>query len=507
MDFQFAQEKEESKKSQLVRWKILIADDEEDVHSMTKLALKKFSFEDRGLEFFDAYSGKETIEILKNNPEIDLILLDVVMDSDDDGLVTVKQIREELNNKIVRIVLRTGQPGSAPEKEVIINYGIDDYKEKTELTSIKLLTTVVASLRTSHHLKTIERNRIGLTKIIEASRSIFKVGSLAKFTSGALTQLTSILNIAESSLYERNINDSFFATLKGSEFKMIASSGKFNIKNRDCRVVPEALEYLNKACLDKKSFFDDDIYVGYFESSDKHIIFLYIEGCRNLNEEDRNFLEVFSHNISVAFDNICLNKEIIATQKEIIERLGEVVESRSKETAYHVRRVARISYMLALASGIKEKEAYKFKLASPMHDIGKIGIPDRILLKPGKLTPQEFEIMKTHAQIGYDMLEGSHKELLQIAQVVAHQHHEKWDGSGYPQGLSAENISIYGRITAIVDVFDALVHKRIYKEAWTLEKTIDLIKSEKGKHFDPKLVDLLLENIDEIKKVIKELPN
>ncbi|NOR57081.1 MAG: response regulator, partial [Sulfurimonas sp.] len=156
MSFEFAQEKEEVQKSQLARWKILIADDEEDVHTMTKLALKKFSFEDRGLEFFDAYSGKETIEILKNDPEIDLILLDVVMDSDDDGLVTVKRIREELNNGTVRIVLRTGQPGSAPEKEVIINYGIDDYKEKTELTSIKLLTTVVASLRTSHHIKTIE---------------------------------------------------------------------------------------------------------------------------------------------------------------------------------------------------------------------------------------------------------------------------------------------------------------------------------------------------------------
>ena len=507
MDFQFAQESKESEKSQLNRWKILIADDEEDVHSMTKLALKKFTFKDKGLEFFDAYSGKETVKILRNNPEINLLLLDVVMDSDDDGLLTVKAIREELKNTTLRIVLRTGQPGSAPEKDVIINYDIDDYKEKTELTSIKLFSTVVSSLRTSDYLRKIERNRIGLSKIIDASRSIFKVSSLIKFTNGVLTQLGSILNAEELSLYKYNSSDSFFAALKDERFEMLASSGKFHIKSRDSRVIPEALEYLNKAYLEKKSFFEDNVYVGYFESTDNHIIFLYIEGCRSLDKADRDLLEVFSHNILVAFENICLNDEIISTQREILERLGEVVENRSKEAAFHVKRVASISYMLAKAYGMKEKEAYKFKLASPMHDIGKIGIPDSILLKPGKLTPDEFEIMKTHAQIGYDMLSESHKELLQVAKIVAYEHHEKWDGSGYPQGLSGENISLYGRITAIVDVFDALTQKRVYKEAWSLERTIDLIKSERGKHFDPKLVDLLLENIDEIKKIMAGLSN
>lgn len=505
MDFQFAQEKEESQKSQLDSWKILIADDEEDVHTMTKLALKKFSFEDRGLEFFHAYNGKETVEILKKNPEINLLLLDVVMDSDDDGLLTVKKIREELQNTTLRIVLRTGQPGSAPEKDVIINYGIDDYKEKTELTSIKLLTTVIASLRTSHHLHTIERNRVGLSKIIEASRSVFKVRSILKFTSGVLTQLTSILNISKSSLYQYNTGDSFFASLNNNQFRMIASTGKYSVKRKDTNIVPEALEYLNRAYLNKESYFDDDIYVGYFESNDNNIIFLYMEGCRNLDSEDRNFLEIFMHNISVAFDNICLNNEIIDTQKEIIERLGEVVENRSKEAAFHVKRVAQMSYMLAKASGVEEHEAYKFKLASPMHDIGKIGIPDSILLKPGKLTHDEFEIMKTHAQIGHDMLAGSKKELLRIARTVAYEHHEKWDGSGYPQGLSGEDISLYGRITAVVDVFDALTQKRVYKEAWSIDRTIELIISEKGKHFDPKLVDLLLNNIDEVKIIMSEL--
>ncbi len=204
----------------------------------------------------------------------------------------------------------------------------------------------------------------------------------------------------------------------------------------------------------------------------------------------------------MAFDNLCLNSEIISTQKEIIERLGSVVESRSNEVAFHVNRVAEISYILALASGMNQKDAYRLKLSSPMHDIGKIGILDNILLKPGKLTAQEFEIMKTHTRIGHDILAGSLKELLNLARIVAYEHHEKWDGSGYPKGLHGEDISIYGRITAIADVFDALTQDRVYKKAWSIDKAIDFIKVESGKHFDPNLVKLFLENIDEIKKVM-----
>jgi len=199
-----------------------------------------------------------------------------------------------------------------------------------------------------------------------------------------------------------------------------------------------------------------------------------------------------------------LNEEIINTQKEIIYTMGEIAETRSKETGHHVKRVAEYSKLLALKCGLSLEEAEMLKLASPMHDIGKVGIPDNILNKPGKLTADEYEIMKTHAQLGYEMLKHSNKPILQAASIVARDHHEKWAGNGYPRGISGEDIHIYGRITAVADVFDALGSDRAYKKAWEDERIFQLFKDERGKHFDPKIVDLFFENIDEIFEIRKK---
>ncbi len=196
-----------------------------------------------------------------------------------------------------------------------------------------------------------------------------------------------------------------------------------------------------------------------------------------------------------------LNKDIIETQKEVIFRLGAIAEARSKETGMHVKRVAEYSYLLALYYGLDKEEAEILKQASPMHDIGKIGIPDDILNKPAKFTFEEFELMKSHSLLGYDMLKGSDKSILKVAAIVAHEHHEKYDGSGYPGGLKGEDIHVYGRITAIADVFDALGSDRCYKKAWDDERIFNLFKEEKGKHFEPKLVDIFFENLSEFIKI------
>ena len=191
-----------------------------------------------------------------------------------------------------------------------------------------------------------------------------------------------------------------------------------------------------------------------------------------------------------------LNLEIEDTQREVIYAMGEIGETRSKETGNHVKRVAEYSKQLALLYGLEKEEAEKLKMASPMHDIGKVGIPDAILNKPGKLNTDEWIVMQTHAELGYNMLKHSTKPILQAAAIVANEHHEKYDGSGYPNGLVGDDIHIFGRITAIADVFDALGSQRVYKQAWELEKILQLFKEEKGKHFDPKLVELFLDNLD-----------
>jgi len=218
-------------------------------------------------------------------------------------------------------------------------------------------------------------------------------------------------------------------------------------------------------------------------------------------------MEVFSKNISIAYENIELHHEIEETQSDIIYMLGEAVETRSKETGNHVKRVAQISKLLALECGFSEDEAEVIRFASPLHDVGKIGIPDAILNKPGKHTPEEWEIMKTHAMLGYDMLKASNKRILRAGALIARDHHEKWTGGGYPFNRQSDDIHIYGRITAVADVFDALGSERCYKKAWALEKIVALMNEEKGQQFDPTIVDILLNNMDKVNSICAAYPD
>ena len=193
-----------------------------------------------------------------------------------------------------------------------------------------------------------------------------------------------------------------------------------------------------------------------------------------------------------------LSQEIEETQREVVFTMGAIGESRSKETGNHVKRVAEYSKILALAYGLSEEESELLKQASPMHDIGKVAIPDAVLNKPGRFNAQERKIMDKHAELGYHMVNNSERPLLKAAAIVAYEHHEKWNGKGYPQGKSGEDIHIYGRITAIADVFDALGSDRVYKQAWKDDKIFQLFKEERGEHFEPKLVDLFFENIEKM---------
>jgi len=191
-------------------------------------------------------------------------------------------------------------------------------------------------------------------------------------------------------------------------------------------------------------------------------------------------------------------ENLIKREHETLKILSKTAEYKDPETASHIARVAHYSKMLAREYGLNEKEQDLLFYSAPFHDLGKIGIEDKILLKPGKLDEDEFKIMKTHAQIGYEILKDSESVYLQSGAIIALTHHEKFDGSGYPKGLKGKDIHIYGRIVAIADVFDALSSNRPYKDAWDFEKCIQFLKEEKGCHFDPELVDLFIQNEDKV---------
>ena len=217
------------------------------------------------------------------------------------------------------------------------------------------------------------------------------------------------------------------------------------------------------------------------------IIMLLIENALRQHKINLNNTEIMT-----------LNREVIDTQLELMSTLGQVIETRSNDTANHVRRVAAYSVLLGRRYGMSEEEILLFEAASPMHDVGKIGIPDNILHKPGKLTPEEYEIIKNHTIIGEHILHKSDRKLMACARTIAIQHHERWDGTGYPCGLRGEEINIFARISTLADVYDALSLSRVYKPAWPKERVLNFIRQERGGMFDPQIVDLFFANLDEV---------
>lgn len=200
-------------------------------------------------------------------------------------------------------------------------------------------------------------------------------------------------------------------------------------------------------------------------------------------------------------------QELEEIRLHVIRSLGRAAEYRDNETGWHIIRMSKCAARLAKAVGMSDDVCTMILHASPMHDVGKIGIPDRILLKPDRLTPDEWEIMKTHTTIGEEILSGNDSELLKTAALLARSHHERWDGSGYPEGLKGEEIPLVSRIVTICDVFDALLSRRPYKEPWELSATLDYLKENKGILFDPHLIGLFFDNLDDMLAIQKKYPD
>lgn len=208
---------------------------------------------------------------------------------------------------------------------------------------------------------------------------------------------------------------------------------------------------------------------------------------------------------AVALENVKLQDDLLKAHYDSIMRLSAANEFRDNETGFHVQRVSFYCELLARAFGLDEEYVKNIKYASPLHDVGKIGIPDNILKKPGRLTEEEYEIMKQHTLIGGKILVNADNDIMKLALELAISHHEKWDGTGYPNSLKGENIPLSGRITALADVFDALSNKRVYKPAFPLDKTFAIIEEQTGIHFDPQLAKVFLSIKDQVAEVYERL--
>lgn len=473
-----------------VPWQVLVVDDDESIHQITSLVLNNFEFEQRPLQLLHAKSAREAQQLIEQHPDIALAIIDVVMETQHAGLELVKTIRQHIKNQRMRLILRTGQPGEAPEEHVIRDYDINDYKNKTEVTAIKLKTMLYAGLRSYRDICFIEQHRAGLEKIIGCTTSFLRCSTLREFASLILGQVAFLLGLEREQIYCcAAINNAQQDQLM---LDVIASSNPV----KGGTLPDDIVAKMQQVQRDKQSYYADDCFIGYFSTQNGSENFLYVSKGSKLEQTDHQLLSYFSHNIAIAYENIRLRELMRESQRELAYILGEAVEKRSKETGSHVKRVANYSYLLAIHYGLTEYEAEKIKLASPLHDLGKIAIPDHILNKPGKHDAAEWAIMQQHAELGYQILQHSTNEIMQMGAIIAHQHHEKWNGKGYPQGLAKDDIHIAGRITALADVFDALGSDRCYKKAWPLPDIIELIRQERGQQFDPALADILLNNLD-----------
>jgi response regulator RpfG family c-di-GMP phosphodiesterase len=279
--------------------------------------------------------------------------------------------------------------------------------------------------------------------------------------------------------------------------RTLAATGDYVQYTQGHESLPEVVSQRFTQVLEAKaSRHFDDAYVVYTPTEAGGGNLLYVTHTTELGRLERQLLELYTQSVSVTFENITLQEDLRETQKELVYTLADAVEARSKETGAHVKRVALGCEILARLCGLSEDQITLIKTASPLHDIGKVAIPDAILHKPSKLSPAEWELMQKHAQFGSDILKNSNRPLMQAGAEIAIAHHERWDGKGYPRGIAGDAIPIFGRITALIDVFDALGSRRSYKEPWSKQDIVELIQNERGKQFDPKLVDLLLGHIN-----------
>jgi response regulator RpfG family c-di-GMP phosphodiesterase len=488
-------------------WKVLIVDDEPEVHAVTRLVLGNFRFAERPLTFLNAHNAAQAEVLLREHQDIAVMLLDVVMETDRAGLDLVRHVRERMGNQFVRIVLRTGQPGQAPEQQVISTYDINDYKEKTELTAQKLTTTMFAALRSYRDMRMIEASRRGLERIIDASTYIFSHEHSQRFASAVLEQLSDLFGGERGALYCRIANG---GTPAPDHFAVAAATGEYRSligRNADENLPMPIAASLRSAVANREHVFTEDHYVLFVNDARSPETIIYVGENLIPGGLGNRLVEVFSTNVSIAYENLHLNHELLDSQLEMVHLLAGAAETRSYETANHVKRVGMIAELLGQFYGLDEKTTSDLRLAAPLHDIGKIGIPDSVLNKPGVHTPEEAALMRTHAQLGASLLSVSKRPLLQLAAEIAHTHHENWDGSGYPRGLSGESIPIGGRITMLADVFDALGSRRCYKRPWPADDIRAYIVQQNGVKFEPRLVELLFENWDRVLAVREQLPD
>ncbi|MBD3220083.1 DUF3369 domain-containing protein [bacterium] len=444
---------------------VVIVDEDEAVHRRAREMLAG-----RPVTFLSAYSTAGARDMLRDHPEVAVVLLDDGLERDGAGLRLMQFLRHELGNHRARVVLRPSQ---------------------------QLRTRLLVALREYHEIQLMTRAREGMRSVLDAGRALFAHRDVDGLVAQVLHDLVELVASDPHSLRVRG-----------------AVASPDLVVCRTCRMDPDLVgrplgdllppktRHVLPMVLDRGTgVFRSDGYLGVLGDEDQSRHVLHLAWDHLGVDADRDLVRLFMANASMAYRNLALSKEIQVTQREIIHTLSQVVETRSNETANHVLRVGLLAARLGELAGLSPTEIDVLRMVAPMHDVGKVGIPDAVLLKPGALTDEERRLINGHTIIGHTILSRSERRMLRAAAVVALQHHERWDGGGYPEGLAGEAIHLHARITAIVDVYDALTQDRVYRPAMSHERAIELIASDAGQAFDPQLAGILVTHEAEFRAI------
>jgi response regulator RpfG family c-di-GMP phosphodiesterase len=450
-------------------WRVLVVDDDADVHAVTRLALRHVSFKGRGLELFSACSAADGFRLLQGTPDIALVLLDVVMESEEAGLVLARRIREELHNHTVRVVLRTGQPGQAPEQRVIVDYDIDDYKAKTELTTQRLFTTVISALRSYETLTMLERSRAALGKMLDGATNLYQAGSLREFASGVLAQVSAVFDVGADGML-------CVMASGGAGPAVLAATGAYAELAAQPQLPPAhpLRPAFERALREQASQYEPGGTVLMIRTRQQQRLCIALTPPMPVAPTQRELLELYCQRIAAAFDNQYLFDQLRKTQEATVEVLAQVAEFRDQGALADARQVRALSTSIARRMqqrgaddpGLTPELVALVGLASMLRDVGP-SVLERAAAAAGGVSYLTFG-----------------------AQVAA-SGHERFDGSGHPDGLKGRAIPLCARIVAAAAAYEALVGER----AGSAEQALAHMRAQRGLQFDPDVVDALLDEI------------
>ena len=448
---------------------ILIIDDME-----TNINILMELLDDR-YDILAALDGESALEILEEEENVELVLLDIMM-PEMDGFEVCRRLKNNSKTKDIPVIFITADTNESSIEKAYEVGGVDYITKPFKAREV--LSRIHTHLSLAEQKQLLEKNLQDNIILLNQYKEVVDKGAIVSKT-----------DPKGKIIY---VNDQFCKISGYTKEELIG-------KNHNIVRHPDSPKIVYANLWD--TIQNKKIWKGEVKNRKKdggyYVVQSIVMPILDSNGDIEEYISV-RHDTTDIYN---LKQEIEDTQKEVVFTMGAIGETRSKETGNHVKRVAEYSRILAQYSGLSDEEVVLLADASPMHDIGKVGIPDNILHKPGKLTDEEFTIMRTHAELGYKMLAHSNRPLLKTAAKVALEHHERWDGDGYPKHLHGEEISIEGRITAVADVFDALGSDRVYKEAWDDEKIFNYFKEQRGKQFDPNLIDLFFTHIDKFLEV------